>query len=79
MGGELSCTPGKRGGGGLERENVLSPFPPLVSTRFFFLREFFSGALLSERLEQARRPQVPIGMLSNERIDFRASQVAGRG
>ena len=66
-------------GGGLERENVLSSFPPLVSTRFFFLREFFSGALLSERLEQARRPQVPIGMLSNERIDFRASQVAGRG
>ena len=32
---------------------VLSPFPPLVSPRFFFLPEFFSRALLSERLEQA--------------------------
>ena len=30
-----------------------SPFTPLVYTRFF-LREFFSRALLSERLEQAR-------------------------
>ena len=28
-------------------------FPPLVSPRFFFLREFFSRALLYERLEQA--------------------------
>ena len=27
--------------------------PPLVSSRFFFLREFFSRTLLSERLEQA--------------------------
>ena len=27
--------------------------PPLVSPSFFFLREFFSRALLSERLEQA--------------------------
>ena len=48
---ELSCTP--------ERESVrtLSPFPPLVSPRSCFLREFFSRALvwlLSERLEQAR-------------------------
>ena len=33
---------------------VLSPFPPLVSPRSFFLREFLSGVLLSERLEQAR-------------------------
>ena len=32
---------------------VLSLFPPLVSPRFFFLREFFSRPLLSERLEQA--------------------------
>ena len=32
---------------------VLSPFPPLVSPRLFFLPEFFSRALLSERLEQA--------------------------
>ena len=71
---------GKRGGGGgggLERENVLCPFPPLASTRFFFLREFFSRALLSERLGQARRPQVPIEMLSNERIEF--SRIAGGG
>ena len=42
-----------------ERESVrtLFPFPPLVSPRSFFLREFFSRALLrllSERLEQAR-------------------------
>ena len=36
-----------------ERERVLFPFPPLVSPRFFFLREFLSCALLSERLEQA--------------------------
>ena len=48
----LSCTPGKRGGyGGGER--TLSPFPPLFIPRFFFLREFFPRALLSERLEQA--------------------------
>ena len=31
-----------------------SPLPPLVSPRFFFfIREFFSRALLSERLQQA--------------------------
>ena len=40
----------------MEREGgVFSPFPSLVSPRFFFFsREFFSLALLSERLEQAR-------------------------
>ena len=41
----------------MEREGgVFSPFPSLVSPRFFFFfsREFFSRALLSERLEQAR-------------------------
>ena len=32
---------------------VFFPFPPLVSPRFFFRCEFFSRALLSERLEQA--------------------------
>ena len=61
MGSELSCTQGKRGGGGRtgggararERDRVLSPLLPLVSPRFCFLREFFSRALLSERLEQA--------------------------
>ena len=41
----------------MEREGgVFSPFPALVSPRFFFFffsREFFSRALLSERLEQA--------------------------
>ena len=35
-----------------ERERVLSPFP-LYSSLVFFLREFLSWALLSERLEQA--------------------------
>ena len=40
---------GKTGGG----DEVPSPFPPLVSPPFFFLCEFFSRALLSERLEQA--------------------------
>ena len=51
---------GKTGGGrgnrerGGESERTLSPFPPLVSSRSFFLREFFSRALLSERLQQAR-------------------------
>ena len=29
------------------------PFPPLVSRSFFFLREFFSRAILSERREQS--------------------------
>ena len=57
MGSELSCTPGKREGGrrgGREGENaVLSPVPPLLIPRFFFLREFSPRALLSERLEQA--------------------------
>ena len=33
--------------------DVFSPFPSLVSPRFFFLCGFFSRALLSERLEQA--------------------------
>ena len=37
----------------LELSRVLSPFPPLVSPRFFFLREFCSRVLPSERLEQA--------------------------
>ena len=46
---KLNCTAGKRGG----EERVPSPFPPLVCPRFFFLREFFSRAVLSERLEQA--------------------------
>ena len=37
---------------------VPSPFPPLVSPSFFFLREFFFPALLSERLEQASVKEV---------------------
>ena len=60
MGSELSCTQGKRGeggwnGGGDENERTRS-LPLSPSSRpsiFFFLREFFSRALLSERLEQA--------------------------
>ena len=51
VGSELNCTAGKREGG--SRERVPSPFSPLVCPRFFFLREFFSRAVLSERLEQA--------------------------
>ena len=41
---------------------VLFPLPPLVSPRFCFLREFFSRALPSERLEQAISilPQIPL-------------------
>ena len=45
------------GGGGRGDEGgreFSTPFPPLVSPRFFFVREFFSRALLSERLEQAK-------------------------
>ena len=53
MGSELSCTPGKQGGGEEGGAIVLSPFPLLVSPRFLSLREFFSRALLSERLEHA--------------------------
>ena len=45
---------GRRGGGG--ESEVPSPFPLLVSPRYFFLREFFSLALLSKRLEQDNRP-----------------------
>ena len=44
VGNELNCTPGKRGGG-REQGGVPS---------FFFLREFFCRALLSERLKQAK-------------------------
>ena len=44
MGNELNCTPGKRGGG--ERTGGVPSF--------FFLREFFCRALLSERLKQAK-------------------------
>ena len=50
---------------------VLSPFPPLVSPRFFFLREFFSRALLSERLEQANQ-QPMANTVRNRTITFTA-------
>ena len=48
LGSELKCTPGKRGegGGGGGKQKSLPTF--------MFLCEFFSGALLSEHLEQAR-------------------------
>ena len=49
VGSKLNCK--RENGRGEER--VPSPFPPLVCPRFFFLREFFSRAVLSERLEQA--------------------------
>ena len=55
MQSELSCTPEKRGrggtGGGCFLPLSLSSLPSFF---FFFSREFFSRALLSERLEQAR-------------------------
>ena len=58
MGSELSCTPGKQwgggGGGGGEGGVKSSPPPPPPSLPSFFFREFFSLALLSERLEQAK-------------------------
>ena len=61
VGSELNCTPGKRGGGGREQGKSLPPssllyrFPPPPPSlpSFFILREFFSRALLFERLEQA--------------------------
>ena len=75
MGSELSCTPEKRGGGGEqggggesdlpssppapEGERSL-PLSPSSLPSFFYLREFFSCSLLSERLEQTRKD------LSNE-------------
>ena len=40
------------GGGGRERENAFSPPFPLQSPLVFFLCEFLSRAVLSERLEQ---------------------------
>ena len=51
VGSELNCTPGKWGGGG-SRESPLPPFPSSLPSFFFFLREFFSRAVLSDRLEQ---------------------------
>ena len=59
VGSELNCTPGKRGGGGARAREVPSPFLPSLPLplpslpSFFILREFFSRALLFERLEQA--------------------------
>ena len=59
MGSELSCTTGKRGGGDegpggeSERTPFSPPFPLLSPLAFVFFVNFFSGALLSERLEQA--------------------------
>ena len=50
VGSELNCTAGKRGEG--SRESSLPLFPSSLPS-FFFLCEFFSRAVLSERLEQA--------------------------
>ena len=44
---------------------ILYPFPPLVSPRSFFLREFFSRALLSDRLEQATRHFNPFSIITS--------------
>ena len=46
LGSELKCTLGERGEGGRGGANK--------RVSFMFLCEFFSGALLSEHLEQAR-------------------------
>ena len=53
-GASLNCTPRKRGGrGGGAQETSLPLFPSSLHS-FLFLREFFSCAPLSERLEQAK-------------------------
>ena len=53
-GASLNCTPRKRGGrGGGAQETSLPLFPSSLPS-FLFLREFFSCAPLSERLEQAK-------------------------
>ena len=55
MESELSCKPEKRGRGGTGEGRFLPlSLSSLPSFFFFFSREFFSRALLSERLEQAR-------------------------
>ena len=56
MGSELSCTPGKQWGGGMGGESEVTRSLPLSPSSLpsFFFREFFSLALLSERLEQAK-------------------------
>ena len=59
VGSELNHTPGKRGekreGRGKNEATAFPPSPVFSSSLppFFFLREFFSSALQSERLEQA--------------------------
>ena len=44
---------GKGGGGGESERSSLPLSPSSLPSFFFFFREFFSRALLSERLEQA--------------------------
>ena len=53
MGSELSKVVHRENGGERGGERTLSPFHPLFIPRFFILREFFSRAILFERLEQA--------------------------
>ena len=55
MGIELNCTPGKRWGGGPGGRERIPSLPFSNSPLSFFLREFFFGALLSERLQQVTR------------------------
>ena len=55
MGIELNRTPGKRWGGGPGGRERIPSLPFSNSPLSFFLREFFSGALLSERLQQVTR------------------------
>ena len=56
MGIELNCTPGKRwGGGGPGGRERIRSLPFSNSPLNCFLHEFFSCALLSERLQQVTR------------------------
>ena len=73
MGSELNYTPGKRGGGneGGELGLGLPPAFSLVSPRFF-LPEFFSRALLSERLEQASHTLVRLRIRVRRRFRMSA-------
>ena len=71
---QLRCRRAIEGGKSSVREclQVFSPpFSPLVSPRFFFFREFFFLALLSERVEQANQ-QPTTNTVRNRTMTFTA-------